>query len=231
MGPGLRRERTSALRSLVHLSDAALSSRDFSGLVRRIRAVGRERLRRTYQTTFWYDLGEPSCVPEEAILALKQRLPRRDRIAGVEWWLSRMFATNVQVDFHRDRDEKLALETGQEENPRYSSVLFLNRVRGGALAVTVDPPDPDAPAQSPAHLDFTLVAPRPNRFVWFEGWLTHGVLDEENQIPRDRRRAPSRLRRALVMNWWLARPTGLPSFSDAGVYRALVRRAGARRRG
>jgi hypothetical protein len=134
-----------------------------------------------------------------------------------------MRATEVQVDFHRDRDEKLALATGREVNPRSSSVLFLNRVRGGALAVTREPPDAENPALAPSRPDFTLVAPRPNRFVWFDGRLTHGVLDANNQIPDGRLPGPSRLRRALVMNWWRARPTGISPFSAARVYRALSR--------
>ena len=74
---------------------------------------------------------------------------------------------------------------GKLVHPRRSSVLFLNRVRGGALAVTREPPDPRQPlARAPDRLeDLTLVAPRPNRCVVFDGTLTHGVLDANNQSP------------------------------------------------
>jgi hypothetical protein len=207
--------------SLVHLRDDALTASMFRRLVHRVRAVGTERLRRTYQTTFWFDFGEPSCLPEQVILALRVHLPRRPLLAGVEWWLSRMYTTDVRVDFHRDRDEKLALLTGREANPRFSSVLFLNRVRGGALAVTREPPDPKNPALAPSRVDFDLVAPRPNRFVLFDGRLTHGVLDAENQIPDVPLPGRSRLRRTLVMNWWHARPQGIGTFADASIYRSL----------
>ncbi len=209
-------------RSLVHLTDAALAIPLFNRLVRAVRAVGTARLRRTYQTTFWFEFGAPSCLPEEVILALRTHLPRPGRIAGVEWWLSRMYTTDVQVDFHRDRDEKLALATGREIHPRISSLLFLNRVRGGALAVTREPPNPDNPALAPSRVDFDLVAPRPNRFVFFDGRLTHGVLDARNQIPGSRFSDRSRLRRALVMNWWHRQPRGIGVFRDAAVYPELL---------
>jgi hypothetical protein len=208
--------------SLVHLTDAALAIPLFHRFVRAVRAVGTARLRRTYQTTFWFEFGEPSCLPEEVILALRSHLPRPLRIAGVEWWLSRMYTTDVQVDFHRDRDEKLARATGREIHPRISSLLFLNRVRGGALAVTREPPDPDNPALAPSRVDFDLVAPRPNRFVFFDGGLTHGVLDARNQIPGGRFSGRSRLRRALVMNWWHRRPQGIGDFTDSWVYPELL---------
>jgi len=208
--------------SLVHLRDGALAISLFNRFARAVRAVGTDRLRQTYQTTFWFKFGEPSCLPEEVILALRSYLPRQTRIAGVEWWLSRMYTTDVQVDFHRDRDEKLALATGREIHPRISSLLFLNRVRGGALAVTREPPDPDNPALAPSRVDFDLVAPRSNRFVFFDGGLTHGVLDARNQIPGSRFTDRSRLRRALVMNWWHRRPQGIGLFCEASVYPELL---------
>src|SRR5439155_402463 len=146
-----------------------------------------ERLTRTYQTPFWWAVGaEPSNVVELAARALLEQVPARG-IAGVEWWLSRMRTSNVQVDFHQDRDEQLALRGGRLLHPRWSSILFLNRCQGGLLAVTRDPPNEDTPAKAPDRLDFELAAPRPNRFVWFDGRLTHGVLDSENQVPFARR--------------------------------------------
>jgi hypothetical protein len=200
----------------------ALPARDFQRLLRRVRALGTERLRRTYQTTFWYDFGPPTNVVEQVILTLRPRLPQGRRIIGVEWWLSRMYTTDVQVDFHQDRDEKLALATGRLVHPRVSSVLFLNRVRGGALAITEELPDPDNPSLAPAGMDFALVAPRPNRLVLFDGTLTHGVLDADNQVPHGRLPGRSRLRLTLAMNWWHRRPMEVPTYAEAGLYRALA---------
>ncbi|ATB29088.1 hypothetical protein [Melittangium boletus] len=209
---------------LFQLHDTALPGADFTRLWRRVRALGSERLRQTYQTTFWFDLGEPSNVVEEAILDLRPRVPVKGRLAGVEWWLSRMRTTDVQVDFHQDRDEKLALRGGPLVHPRFTSLLFMNRVRGGALAVTRAPPCEDNPSLAPDTDDFDLAAPRPNRFVCFRGDLTHGVLDAHNQIPDGKLPGTSRLRVTLVMNWWNQRPTDLPTFAEARVYRSLASR-------
>ncbi len=211
------------MEPLIELKDGALPEALFRRLARRVGALGTERLRSTYQTTFWYDFSEPTNVVEEAIQTLRASVVGRRRIAGVEWWLSRMRTTDVRVDFHRDRDEKLALRTGRLVHPRLSSVLFLNRVRGGALAVTREPPDPENPSLAPRRLDsLTLVAPRPNRFVLFDGMLTHGVLDANNQIPEGRLAGSSRQRRTIALNWWGARPTDVPTWAETGLYRALA---------
>lgn len=209
------------MRQLVHLLQPALPEALFRRLRSRVRAVGAERIRRTYQTTFWFDLNRSTdAVTEEAILALQSVLPM-ERVRGVEWWLSRMWTDDVRVDFHRDRDEALAAATGRERHPRLSSVLFLNRVQGGALAVTNRPPDSRNPALVPWPLEADLVAPRPNRLAWFDGRLTHGVLDARNQVPDGKLRQRGELRLTLVMNWWSVRPSNVPDFAGAGTYAAL----------
>ncbi len=200
----------------------ALPPQDFQRLLKRVRALGTERLRNTYQTTFWYDFGPPTNVVETVILALRPQVPKERRIVGVEWWLSRMYTTDVRVDFHQDRDEKLALATGRLIHPRISSVLFLNRVRGGSLAITEDLPEPENPSLAPSSLDFSLVAPRPNRLVLFDGNLTHGVLDANNQVPEGKLPGRSRLRLTLAMNWWHRRPTEVPRYAETRFYRKLA---------
>jgi len=210
---------------LVRIVDGALPASLFSRLARAVRAIGGENLRRTYQTTFWFDLGAAAAVTEEAILALRPRLPRPalGDVAGVEWWLSRMRTSDVQVDFHRDRDEARFRRSGRTVHPALSSVLFLNRCRGGLLAVLDAPPVESNPAGAPDELDGDLVKPWPNRLVLFAGDATHGVLDAENHVPRGRLPAPTPLRLALVMNWWRRRPEGVPRFAGAGRYRPLAR--------
>jgi len=209
----------------VSLLDAALPDLLFARLLRAVRQVGQENIRATYQTTFWFPLREQAgSVVEEAALALYRRLPRaaRARVRGVEWWLSRMWTTDVQVDFHRDHDIRRARRGGGEVHPPVSSVLFLNRVRGGLLAVTEEPPDPRRPSRAPERLDrMDLVRPAPNRFAWFDGALTHGVLDDRNRVPEGKRRRRGELRRAVILNWWPSRPWGVPAFGDRRVYRAL----------
>jgi hypothetical protein len=204
----------------VHLVESALPDALFRRLRARVGRLGMEGIRRTYETTFWFDLGTPRAVTEEAILALGAAVPHADA-DGVEWWLSRMWTHDVRVDFHRDRDEALAKATRRQRHPRISSVLFLNRVRGGALAVTAQPPDPENPSLVPLPLEADLVAPRPNRLVWFDGRLTHGVLDARNQVPAGRLPARGELRLTLVMNWWGARPVRLPAYEGSGKYLAL----------
>lgn len=190
-----------------------------------MRALGTERLRSTYQTTFWFDLrgDAPGCLPELAATHLRALLPEsRKRIIGVEWWLSRMRTTDVRVDFHQDRDEKLALRTGQLIHPRWSSVFFLNRCRGGVLAVTDALPNEENDSKAPDRLDLDLVAPKPNRFAIFDGTLTHGVLDSRNQIPTTPRPGKGPLRLAVIFNWWHRRPEGIPTWSETRIYRGLA---------
>jgi hypothetical protein len=207
---------------LVHIHDHALPEADFNRLWRKVRALGTERLRQTYQTTFWFGLGEPTNLVEQIILELRPRVPPSRGIVGVEWWFSRMRTTDVQVDFHQDRDEKLALRGGPLVHPRFTSLLFMNSVRGGALAVTKALPCEDNPSLAPNTSDFDLAMPKPNRFVYFRGDLTHGVLDAHNQIPNGKLPGTSRLRVTLVMNWWTQRPTDIPTFSESKVYRSLA---------
>ncbi len=208
----------------LHISDEVLEPRQFRALERAVRALGTERLRSTYQTTFWFDLKRaPRCLPEAAALSLRPKLPEsRKRIIGVEWWLSRMRTSDVRVDFHQDRDEKRALRTGKLVHPRWSSVFFLNRCRGGLLAVTDALPNEENDSKAPDRLDFDLVAPKPNRFAVFDGRLTHGVLDDRNQIPTEGREGSGPLRLAVIFNWWHRRPEDTPEWHQTRIYRSLA---------
>jgi hypothetical protein len=208
-------------RRTFRLQDEVLPEKLFRALLEGVKRLGTRGLRRTYQTTFWFDLSQPRGLPEEAALHLRRWVPRGKRVVGVEWWLSRMRTTNVQVDFHRDRDERLALRTGRIVHPRWSSLLFLNRCRGGLLALTDAPPNPENESQAPDDIDFDLVAPRPNRFVLFEGRMTHGVLDAHNQIPTRRLTGRPPLRLSIAFNWWHRRPEGVPTWQEARAYREL----------
>jgi hypothetical protein len=209
----------------VTVLDGALPAALFGRLARSVRTLGAERLRETYQTAFWFDLGEPSCLPEEAVLALapRARAALTGRVAGVEWWLSRMRTSDVQVDFHQDRDELLFRRTGRTRCPALGSVLFFNRCRGGYLAVTRQPAVDAHPARAPLPFDGDLVRPWPNRLALLAGDATHGVLDARGDVPHGRLSPATALRLALVMNWWRRKPEGRPRFAEAGVYAALRR--------
>ncbi len=204
--------------SAVSIVDSILPAPLFRRVSAAVRSLGESGLRTTYQTTFWMPVGAlPACVIEEAVTALWQEGSH----AGAEWWLSRMRTSNVQVDFHRDRDEQLARTTGRLVHPTRSTVFFLNRCRGGLLAVTAEAANPKNPAMAPDRLELDLVRPEPNRFVSFDGRLTHGVLDARNQIPGARLPREARLRLAVIINFWAKRPHGVPRFGESRAYPAL----------
>ncbi|MBL8920618.1 MAG: 2OG-Fe(II) oxygenase [Myxococcaceae bacterium] len=205
--------------------EPALPEAQFEELARRIRALGAERLRSSYQTTFWFDLREPpSNVVEEAAVRLFRALPgsRRRGVIGVEWWLSRMRTSNVKVDFHVDRDNALFDDTGHTVTPVTSSVLYLTSSVGGLLAVTKAKADPTRPACIPDTDEFELVEPRPNRFVYFDAKLTHGVLDARNQVPLARLPVQRRWRIGVAINFWHRRPRRVGTFAESAHYRRLA---------
>lgn len=209
------------MKPLVTLIDGALPAAAFSRLRDAVVSLGNERLRDSYQTTFWFDFDDaPSNLVERAVVKLRDRVPAKAR--GVEWWLSRMRTSNVKVDFHRDHDIALMERDGVQRHPLVSSLLYLNECRGGLLAVTREAPNPRNLAFAPTKHDFDFVAPKANRFTFFKGTLTHGVLDAENQIPGKRLRREPELRLAIAINFWRARPLNVPKFTERDVYESLL---------
>jgi hypothetical protein len=187
-------------------------------LVRRARRaiarLGTERQRESYFTTFWLPRGaRPEHVIEEAVLAL-WRLSRV-RCApgsGAEWWIGRSYTTRLPIEFHFDHDVKGA----KPRHPVTSSVFFFNSVRGGHLAVTDQRPG----AAEATRLE--AVKPRRNRYALFRGDLLHGVLDARGRTPGRPLPGPrGRLRVTLVVNFWRARPTDVPTWRESGMYRPL----------
>ncbi len=214
---------------LVTVVDGALPRRQFSRLLKAVVALGDERLRASYQTTFWFPLtARPGSLVEAAARVVYRCLPeaRRRGVVGVEWWLSRMRTSNVKVDFHRDRDNALHDATGRTVSPVTSSVLYLTPSVGGLLAVSPRPPDPRAPACAPDPSTFELVEPQPNRFVFFDGRLTHGVLDARNQVPLARLPTQRAWRLGVALNFWHRPPRDVPGFANSPHYRALAARRG-----
>ena len=188
-------------------------------LVRRAREaiarIGSERLRQSYFTTFWLPRrAAPAHAVEEAVLALWPLAGAR-RCAGAEWWLGRAYTTDLPVEFHFDQDVK----GRHRRHPRLSSVFFFNPVRGGQLAVT------DQVPTSRTAMRLETVAPWRNRYAVFAGNLLHGVLDARGRTPGKRVQGPrGRLRVTLVVNYWDRRPTGVPTWTESGIYRGLGER-------
>jgi hypothetical protein len=139
-----------------------------------------------------------------------------------------MRTSRVPIDFHQDHDIARAERGGPLRHPALSSVLFLNRSTGGLLAVTRQLPNPRNLALAPSRHDFDLVAPRPNRLAFFDGALTHGVLDAKNRIPGGRLPREPNLRLAIAVNLWREKPIAARRYDDADLYPQLAkRRAGA----
>jgi hypothetical protein len=208
----------------VTLVDGALPAPRFKRLLRAIEHLGAERLRESYQTTFWFPFDQaPSNLVEDAVLILRELIPapRRAKVKGVEWWLSRMRTSNVKVDFHHDRDNAYFDRTGLERRPKLSTILYLNSCRGGLLAVTAQPCNPKNPACAPDIHDFDVVEPRPNRFAFFDAKLTHGVLDARNQLPGQRLPTEPGWRLAIAINFWHQAPENVLRFEATPHYRAL----------
>lgn len=210
---------------LLTLVDDALPKRRFEVLRAAVEALGAERLRASYQTTFWSPFDQPpSNLVEAAALTVRRHLPeaRLRRVIGVEWWLSRMRTSNVKVDFHRDRDNGLFDATGRTVTPVTSSLVYLTPSVGGLLAVSRKPPDPTAPACAPDPSSFEVAEPRPNRFVFFDGRLTHGVLDARNEVPLARLPTQPGWRIGIAINFWHRRPRDVPRFVESSHYRSLA---------
>jgi hypothetical protein len=196
--------------ALVWLIDGALPDVLVRRARRAIARLGHQRLRESYFTTFWLAHGaRPRNAVEEAVLALWKRAG--ERCSGVEWWIGRTYTTRVPIEFHFDHDVK----GSKRRHPKRSSVFFFNAVRGGQLAVT------DAtPGRKATRLE--SVKPRRNRYALFAGNLMHGVLDANGNTPaRALPGSRGRLRVTLVVNFWADRPTGVPSWEESNVYRAL----------
>ena len=206
---------------LARVLDGALDA----ALVRRARrAIGRlgeERLRQSYFTTLWMPRGEPPAnAVEEAVLALWRLAAPDQRCAGAEWWIGRSYTTEVPVGFHFDQDVRASRGL---RHPLLSSVFFFNRVRGGQLAVTDQRAGRRGQPTPAVAGELQVVPPRPNRYAVFDGALFHGVLDARGRTPGRKLPGPrGRLRVTLVVNFWERRPTGVPRWRDARVYRALA---------
>jgi hypothetical protein len=192
-----QRDRSQALTRVIESTlPAELARRARRAIAR----LGRERLRESYFTTFWLGRDtEPAHAVEEAVLALWRTAGVR--CAGVEWWIGRAYTDRLPIGFHFDHD----IKGKRRRHPIRSSVFFFNRVRGGQLVVTDQTPDKRAASR------IESVKPRFNRYAIFPGNLLHGVMKGPGE----------RLRVTLVVNFWRARPTDVPSWRESGKYARL----------
>lgn len=212
------------MNPLVTRHDDALPSPLFHDVLQAMERIGAKA---DYWRTFWFPLSaEPHNVIEQIARTLHGRIPERERIIGVEWWLGRMNTCDVPLDFHHDRDLTLFEETGRIAHPKWSSVLYLNEVKGGSLVVTDQRllRRGEELRLSPAEAGSSdVVRPAANRFVVFPGNLFHGVLDVNDAVPSGKRAGKAEWRLSVVINWWTHKPRGVQRWSASDAYPELWR--------
>ena len=224
--------------------DRALPEANIRSARSAIARLGLERLRESYFTTFWLPRGEAPRNPVEAavgalwehaaaaapVLGLEEiarrgssREPAAGLLAGcsgAEWWIGRSYTTSVPVGFHFDQDVKARRGL---RHPLLSSVFFFNAVRGGHLAITDQVPGRGGRPLPAEPTRLQAVKPRRNRYALFRGDRFHGVLDARGRTPSRPLPGPAgRLRVTLVVNFWQARPSDVPEWSETRLYRALA---------
>jgi hypothetical protein len=197
----------------INLFADALPKPLFRRLTRAIEAVGTERMEDmgSYNTTFWFSLGEePTNIVEECVSRLCHEVRPGPKCIGMEWWLGRL-KYGESLPFHTDRDRSLRKQTGQIVHPLWSSILYLNRFPSSPTIVydQILAPDGESwiPPRPKAGRSLEAV---PNHYVVFRGDLRHGVVANGAAQKPGRRSTGSgkspTLRLTLLINYWDRRP-------------------------
>jgi len=193
------------------LFEEALPGELFERLVRAVRAIGREGLKRTYKSTFWFARdAEPANIVEESIVELLGLVGPVPECVGMEWWLGRL-SYGKGLSLHFDRDLTLSKETGRYVHPQQASVLYLNAFPSSPTVILDQVPAPDGRSKIPEEPKLrTLIDPVPNHYVVFSGNLRHGVvaIPDRSQLrsASTRRDGDPDLRLSLLVNYWDRRP-------------------------
>ncbi|MGI9264869.1 MAG: hypothetical protein ACR2QU_08060 [Gammaproteobacteria bacterium] len=211
----------------IRVFEEALPGSLFERLVRAVRAIGGERLKRNYTTTFWLPMGaEPTNVAEEAAIELSRLVGPTSEVSGLEWWLGRL-GQGERLRLHFDRDMTLRKKTGEFVHPVFASVFYLNSFPASPTVILGQTPSPDGKTRVPEKPKFRKsVEAVSNRYVVFPGNLRHGVLPDsgsadglhsaadDNSIPE--------LRLTLLLNYWAQRPLPPICFDyDGSIYGGL----------
>lgn len=175
----------------------------FERLVRAVRLVGDERLKKNYTTTFWYPMGaKPTNVAEETIAKLCQLINPPASCSGAEWWLGRL-DHGKKLRYHFDRDMTVQKQTGKLVHPIYASILYLNSFPSSPTVILNQVPSPDGKSRIPpkptARKSVDAVS---NRYVVFPGNLRHGVVPSRAEEEDSK----SERRLTLLVNYWVNRP-------------------------
>jgi hypothetical protein len=175
----------------------------FERLVRAVRTIGGERLKRNYTTTFWFPKGaDPANVAEEAVVELLKLVDPPPTCTGMEWWLGRL-AYGEKLRFHFDRDMTIRKKTGQYVHPQLASVLYLNSFPSSPTVILDQVPALDGKTRVPEKPQFRkAIEAVANRYFVFPGNHRHGVIPEKQEGERK----TSETRLTLLVNYWDRRP-------------------------
>jgi hypothetical protein len=202
--------------------EKALPAELFTRLVSAVRAIGDERLKHNYTTTFWFPRGSaPRNVAEEAVLQLARLADPPPSCVGMEWWLGRL-AFGEKLRYHFDRDMTIRRKLGQYVTPIFGSVMYLNSYPSSPTVVLNQVTSPDGRSKVPAKAEIReVVQAVANRYMVFRGNIRHGVIPE-----KDAGHAPTDdLRLTLLVNYWDRRPMPPICFDyDGTIYGDLTDR-------
>ncbi|GMW05292.1 MAG: hypothetical protein QY320_03450 [Gammaproteobacteria bacterium] len=183
--------------------EGALPDKLFDRLVAAVHAIGDERLKNNYTTTFWFPRGtQPRNVAEEAVVELARYADPPPTCSGMEWWLGRL-AFGEKLRYHFDRDMTIRKKVGQYVTPIYGSVMYLNSYPSSPTVILNQVPSADGRSKIPAKAEVReVVTAVANRYLVFRGNIRHGV------IPDTKAGHPptQELRLTLLVNYWDRRP-------------------------
>ena len=211
----------------IRVFEEALQRSLFERIVSAVREVGDERLKRNYNTTFWYpNEAEPGNAAEQVIEELIRLADPPAECIGTEWWLGRL-GYGEKLPLHFDRDLTRSRKFGEHVYPIYGSIYYLNTFPSSPTLILGQVPGPDPRTKVPAEPEFReSIGAVANRYAVFPGNLRHGVKPTRESVRESRREGageqPARVRLCLLVNYWHCRP--MPPICrdyDGSIYESL----------
>jgi hypothetical protein len=148
------------------------------------------------ENSFWFPFKAlPRLSVEQAIVLLASLLPTTDGLAGAEWWVPALRASQG-MEWHCDCDRIVYSRDRLFVRPRISSVFYLGTIGGPTLVV--DDVAADHRVRRPQIQNGGVgFLPMPNRYGLFSGDRFHAVAISEG----------NELRITVAINWWTAKPS------------------------
>ncbi len=207
----------------VRVVENALPESLFERLHAAVIALGSERKKDYYSTTFWSPRdATPTNLVEECVAAVLPLVDPGPQCVGIEWWIGRL-RPGQKLRMHFDRDLSLYKEAGRLVHPIFGSALFLNAFASSPLILVEQRSSPDGKRRVPPNaLLKQTVEPVPNRYAIFPGDLRHGVKPQK-EFESDVN-DPAAFRLSLLINYWGQRPSApLGREYDGSIYKSFAR--------